>query len=280
MANAGTGFDDGEGSVFADKLNKIGTPPGNKEVHIIPGVEQSGGGFPFSGQQGAERCVQLVLFQHRMDQSHNGLVGRMGVLAALQDGGIARLEAKGKHVEADVWPGFVDDADDAEAHTDFAEVQAVGPGRFSQHASQWGGQFSHVPKVGGDVGQALFSQSKPVVFWIGRIHAVQVFPVLGQQHGGVGQGSGGQVVQHGFQGGVADQRQQPAGGAGLLKGLGQVHVNRGINNRNESAAFRPCGQQPPWRCCSRIGPCQRRFGGLPGRRCQQCRLFRRCRRCG
>jgi len=38
VANAGARFNDGDGGVFANKLDKIGATSGYEEVHVVPGI--------------------------------------------------------------------------------------------------------------------------------------------------------------------------------------------------------------------------------------------------
>ena len=57
-----------------------------------------------------------MLLEHLMDEGYDGLVGTVGVFAALEHAGVATLETEGEDVEGYVRTCLEHHTDDAEGH--------------------------------------------------------------------------------------------------------------------------------------------------------------------
>lgn len=76
-------------------------------------------------------CRQIGHGQALLDTAGNRLIGMDGLGAATQDGGVAGLQAQAGRIDGHVRPRLVDDADHAQRHTHFADLDT---GRQVAHA--------------------------------------------------------------------------------------------------------------------------------------------------
>ena len=85
-----------------------------------------------------------------------------GLLAAAQDGGVARLEAQGGSVGGDVGAGLVDDADDAQRHAHLADGDAGRTALEISHLADRVGQRGDLLEADGHRLDALGGQREAV----------------------------------------------------------------------------------------------------------------------
>ena len=123
-------------------------------------------------------------YQHPVDNFDNGPVGVMGIVAPFQNTGVSRFQTKGKYIETDIRPRFVNNTHDPERYRYFGNLHPIGTYGLTQHLSQRGGQLRHLTHIGGNGLYPLPGQFQPVVFRVGRFHEGQVFGILGQYIGG------------------------------------------------------------------------------------------------
>ena len=163
-----------------------------------------------------------------MDEGNLLAVALVGILAALEHTGVAALEAKGEHVEGDVWACLVDHADDAEGYGDATEAQTVGQRLLLGDMTEGGGQGGHVAHVGGYVVEALRGELQTVVKGIRSLHAGQILGV-GSKYAlliacdGIGHGQEYLIALL-----VGEQGQAAAGTLCLLEGFCQLHNSLSI----------------------------------------------------
>ena len=120
--DAGSRLDDRHPGVVAHEVNELAASAGDAEVHISHGIQQFSRGLVGGGQQGHGVGVYVMALQHVVDETYGRAVGGVGIASALEDAGIAALEAEREDVEGDVGTGFVDHADDAEGHADAMQL--------------------------------------------------------------------------------------------------------------------------------------------------------------
>ena len=130
MADASTRLDDWHGGFLAHEVNEATASTRNDEVDQSTCMEQGGCGLVGGGQKNNGMGKGLLYDADRH------AIGFVGILAAFQHAGVARLEAEGEDVEGNVGTRFIDHADDTEGHTDTLEVEAVRQHRMAEHATE------------------------------------------------------------------------------------------------------------------------------------------------
>ena len=178
--NACAGFDDGNLGVVAHKVDQLLAPSWNDHVDVANRIEHDGGGLTLSGEQVNGIGVDAVLFQDAMDKLDNGDVGVHGIAAALQHSGVTRLQAEGKDIEGDIWPCFVDDANDTDGNSHLFQVKPVLKHSLFKHHIERGGERRDVADVGGNGFEPCRVQQQPVNHWVCRIHSLHIFFVGGE----------------------------------------------------------------------------------------------------
>ena len=89
---------------------------------------------------------QASSFTTSLQCSGEGHIRVNGLAAATQQGGVAGFKTKAGSIRGDVWPGFENDADDADGDALFGDVQTVGAapvGEDFPHRIRQGRDFTH-----------------------------------------------------------------------------------------------------------------------------------------
>ena len=171
--DAGTRLDDWHAGVVADIVDEAVAATRDDEVHLAVGCQQAVGVLVAGEQQGA-LGGQAVALQHLVDEAYDGRAAVLGIAAALEDAGAARLQAEGEAVEADVGASLKDDANHTEGHAHAHQLQAVGQGAVFQHPTERRGQAGYLTQVGGDVAQAGLGELQAVIARVCLVHALEV----------------------------------------------------------------------------------------------------------
>ena len=164
---ATTGDDAVDGVVLLEEDFKGGAVGGGDDLHGV-GVDAGG-------------------FEGRLNNFGQLHVRVEGFFAATEDGGVARFEAKDGAVDGDVGARFVDDADDAHGHADFAQVKAAGWGHpldfFADGVGQGGdlaNAFSHFFDALGGEGKAFgHGAGETVLAGCGEVECVGLEDCIG-----------------------------------------------------------------------------------------------------
>ena len=138
MADAGTGFDDGDGGVGAYEIDQPLAAAGDDDVHQPLGFQDGPEGLAVGGGQIAGGG-QVVVGQRPVDEALDGQVGVARVPASLQHRRVAGLEVEGKDVKGDVGAGLENDPDYADGDAHPLQVDPVRQRFFFQDDVQGGG---------------------------------------------------------------------------------------------------------------------------------------------
>ena len=178
VAVAGAGFDDGDGRVHDDRLNKTCAAARNENVQIAVQLHHLRRGLAggvlnevdgvFGQAAGSERPA------HDAGQAHRGAER---LLAAAQDAGRACLEAEHSRVHGNVRTGLVDDADDAHRDALLTDIQAVRTPAHPEHLAHRVGERRDLTAALRDAGDALFVQHQAVDEAVVQTGGTAVFDV-------------------------------------------------------------------------------------------------------
>ncbi len=101
------------------------TGTGYAKVYIAHGAQHLGRSLMCGGKKGYHVGVDSLLLQDVVDEAHDGLVALIGILAPLENTGIATFQAKAEYIKADIGACLIDDANDTEGHGDATKVEPV-----------------------------------------------------------------------------------------------------------------------------------------------------------
>ena len=196
--DAGAGLDHRHFGLLADGLNQPLRTARNQHVDKADRVHQGFGRLVARRQQLHRVGVNPVAPEHVADYLHKLPVAVVGIATALEHGHVARAYAERRHVDRHVGPGLVDDADHAERHAHFPEVQPVVGRMAFHHFAHRGFERRHLAHVGGNGGYAVAGQQQAVVERAGLVHPRQIARI-GRYNGvGLGDQRVGQVVEDGL----------------------------------------------------------------------------------
>ena len=183
VADAGARLDHRNGGVVHAGPDQARAPPGDEQVHIAAGRHQLIGG----GAAGVLHQLESVLRQARGGQpllqgGHNGGGGAVGLLAAPEHTGGARLQRQSGGVAGDVGTALIDDGDDPHRDGGLFDHQPVGPLHPGQHGAHRVGEGGYLPHPLGHAGDALGTQRQPVQHHLGDgpTGRLQVLDIGGQ----------------------------------------------------------------------------------------------------
>ncbi len=106
---------DRDAGVLRHEADQALAAPGDDEVHQFVLLQKFQGGLPGDARDDLHRRLgRPGLLQGLLHQLGQGHIGVDGLLAALQDHGVAAFETEGGGVHRDVGPGLVNKADHPE----------------------------------------------------------------------------------------------------------------------------------------------------------------------
>ena len=221
MADAGARLDDVHRGVLHAGADEARTAPGDQQVH------QAAGGHQLIG--GGTGCV-LHQLEGVLGQAggHDGGGGAVGLLAAAEDAGAARLQRQRGGVAGNVGPGLVDDGNNPHGHGGAPDGEAVGPLHPPQRPAHRIGEVRHLPESLRHAGNAAPGEGEAVQHHLGNVPpgGVHILAVGGKDLPGVGDES----VGHGPEGGVF--RLRGGVGHGTFGGVGRKEKLTGCHRQN------------------------------------------------
>ena len=213
-------FDDGNGGVLRDEADEALAAARDDAMDERVEFEQRvEGGAVGRGNQLDGVGGETGGGERGGDEGGEGGVGVEALLAAAENGGVAGLQAKDGAVDGDVGAGLIDDADDADGHADFADVQAVGAGRFFQQIADGIGERDDLADGDGEMVEARGRESESVAGGGGESGGFgggEVLGVGGEERGVGGVDQVGEAGEGGIFGGGRDGREHEGRGAGAL----------------------------------------------------------------
>ena len=93
VAYAGTGLDNRNCGVLANKINQSAAAARNNQIDQTLGMKQCLGGTVSGGEQLHQVGVESMLGKHLVNNLHYGAIGTVGIASAFQHTGISTLEA-------------------------------------------------------------------------------------------------------------------------------------------------------------------------------------------
>lgn len=129
------------------------------------------------GQQAHHIGAYSLLAQHLMNDVDYGSIAAVGILAALEHTGVAALETKREHIEANVRACLIDYADHTERHTHLAQTQAVRQRALRERMAEGRWQRCHMTHVGSNAFKALRGEHQSVIQRVRLVHALQIVGV-------------------------------------------------------------------------------------------------------
>ncbi len=153
----------GDARLVADQLDQPAPAARDHQVDEFVRLEQRGDRTAVGGADGLyrvfgqARCSEAVA--HAFDDHAGGMAA---FAAAAQDHRIARLEAQGGGVGADIGARFVDHADHPDGHGDAFDGEAVGALEAGELAAHGIGQFGDFLERAGHALDAVLGQAEAV----------------------------------------------------------------------------------------------------------------------
>ena len=175
MDDTGTRLDDRYFRRITYERDQSLAATGDTEVYITYCRQQRSRGLMGSRKEFHDMRVNIVFLKNIVDDLHLRTVRSVGLLAALEDGGIATLETEGEDIKGDVRTSLEDHADDAEWHADTLQMEAVVERLLLQHMAEGRGKGSDMAHVMGDILQTLRREEQTVVEGIVLTGFLQVF---------------------------------------------------------------------------------------------------------
>ena len=177
MYHAGTRLDDRHASRVAHKANELFSSTRNAEVNISHSVQHVCRCLMCGGQQAHHIGAYSLLAQHLMNDVDDGSIAAVGILAALEHTGVAALETKREHIEANIRACLVDYANHTERHTHLAQTQAVRQRALRERMAEGRWQRCHMTHVGSNAFKALRGEHQSVIQRVRLVHALQIVGV-------------------------------------------------------------------------------------------------------